>query len=319
MQFQVCTITQRQLTTLSQEGACRSVDKPCQDMAFILTAPSLAIGCARIFGLTAMWTQHQVCLPTLSEVAQKLMLLGNEGTNWPYAYARMNNAVAHAPLSSEGHIGVMTSGLPSRNALLSAPITGVATTAMQWPGGLPRRAEWEPQATPFWLQGTTAIECGQCRWTYLRSTHDRCGPGWHGNWSSPLHQSRRSTWPESQENTGSATVDFPWCPQSPSQYITSRTQPLSAGLRAPPPTRETENSPRSVGTEPIIPTPPVTLPPSGSPGSAQSAQQSFQPTGPGTLEAGTMPMSSGLWPPQNTNQPVCPRNCPSYRKKWTLL
>ena len=27
----------------------------------------------------------------------------------------MNNAMAHAPLSSEGHIGIMTDGLPSRN------------------------------------------------------------------------------------------------------------------------------------------------------------------------------------------------------------
>ena len=27
----------------------------------------------------------------------------------------MNNAMVHAPLSSEGHIGIMTSGLPSKN------------------------------------------------------------------------------------------------------------------------------------------------------------------------------------------------------------
>ena len=52
----------------------------------------------------------------LVAVARKLILLANKGTNWPYAYVRMNDAVAHAPLSSEGHIGVMTSGLPSRNS-----------------------------------------------------------------------------------------------------------------------------------------------------------------------------------------------------------
>ena len=44
------------------------------------------------------------------------MLLADEGTNWPYAYARMNDAMAHAPLSSERHIGIMTGGLPNRNA-----------------------------------------------------------------------------------------------------------------------------------------------------------------------------------------------------------
>ena len=39
----------------------------------------------------------------------------DEGTNWPYAYARMNDAMVHAPLSSGVHIGIMASGLPCRN------------------------------------------------------------------------------------------------------------------------------------------------------------------------------------------------------------
>ena len=64
-------------------------------MAFLLIAPSLAIGCEWVFGQTTMWMQtHQVCLPTLEEVAQKLWLLADEGTNWPYAYIRMNEAMA---------------------------------------------------------------------------------------------------------------------------------------------------------------------------------------------------------------------------------
>ena len=90
--------------------------QPHQDMTFILIAPSLAIGCEWDFGLIAVLMHpHQIQLPTLAEVAQKLMLLADEGINWPYAHARMNDAMAHAPLSSERHIGVMTSGLPSRN------------------------------------------------------------------------------------------------------------------------------------------------------------------------------------------------------------
>ena len=43
------------------------------------------------------------------------MLLTDESPNWPYAYAQMNDAMAHAPLSSEGHIGIMTDGIPSMN------------------------------------------------------------------------------------------------------------------------------------------------------------------------------------------------------------
>ena len=43
------------------------------------------------------------------------MLLANEGPNWPYAYAWMNDAMTHTLLSSEGHIGIMTDGKPSMN------------------------------------------------------------------------------------------------------------------------------------------------------------------------------------------------------------
>ena len=107
----------KELTALSQVRAWGDMEKPHQDMVFILIAPSLAIRCEQVFGLTAIWIQPcQVCLPTLSDVAQKLMLLADKGTNWPYAYARMNDTMAHTLLSSKGHIGVMTGGLPSMNA-----------------------------------------------------------------------------------------------------------------------------------------------------------------------------------------------------------
>ena len=43
--FQVCTITQGQLTALSQAGVRGDVEKPCQDMAFLSIVLSLAIGC----------------------------------------------------------------------------------------------------------------------------------------------------------------------------------------------------------------------------------------------------------------------------------
>ena len=56
MQFQVHTITQGQLTALSQAGAWGDMEKPHQDMAFLLIVPSLAIGCKQVFGLTAVWT-----------------------------------------------------------------------------------------------------------------------------------------------------------------------------------------------------------------------------------------------------------------------
>ena len=116
-QFQVRTITQGQLTTLSQAVSWEDMEKPHQDMAFLLIAPSLAIRCKWVFGLTAIWMHTcQACLPTLADAAQKLLLLVDEGTNWPYPYIRMNDAMAHMPLSSVGHIDVMTGDPPSQNA-----------------------------------------------------------------------------------------------------------------------------------------------------------------------------------------------------------
>ena len=72
-------------------------------MAFLLIAPSLAIGCNRIFSLMAMWAHpHQACLASLVEVAQCLFLLADEGLDWPYAFIQMNDAILHVLLSSEG-------------------------------------------------------------------------------------------------------------------------------------------------------------------------------------------------------------------------
>ena len=115
--FQMHTITQTQLTILSQAGAWGHAKKLQQDMAFVFIVPCLAIGCKWVFGLTAMWAHtHQAHLPTLVDAAQKLMLLVNKGPSWPYAYAQIHDTVAHMPLSSEGHIGIMTDGIPSMNA-----------------------------------------------------------------------------------------------------------------------------------------------------------------------------------------------------------
>ena len=86
-------------------------------MAFLLMVPSLAIGCEQVFRLTAMWMHpHKDHLPMLADAAHKLLLLAGEGTDWPYAYIRMNDVMAWTLLSNTGHISVMTSDLPSQNA-----------------------------------------------------------------------------------------------------------------------------------------------------------------------------------------------------------
>ena len=82
----------------------------------LLIALSLGVRCKWVFRLTAMWTHsHQIHPLSLVDVAWKLLLLADEGADWPYAYIRMNDSMAHALLSSVGHIGIMTGDLPRQN------------------------------------------------------------------------------------------------------------------------------------------------------------------------------------------------------------
>ena len=114
--FRVHTIKQIQLTVLSQAGAWGNAEKARKDTASLLIAPGLAIGCKRIFSLVVMWVHpYQVHLVSLVEVAQCLVLLTDEGPDWPYTFIQMNNAILHALLSSKGHPSILMGGKPQRN------------------------------------------------------------------------------------------------------------------------------------------------------------------------------------------------------------
>ena len=64
----------------------------------------------------SMWVHpHQVHLVFLAEVAQCLVLLADEGLDWPYAFVHMNDAILHALLSSEGHLSILTEDKSQRN------------------------------------------------------------------------------------------------------------------------------------------------------------------------------------------------------------
>ena len=113
-QFKVQAISLAQLTTLSQMEAWGEAEKPQHGMAFLLIVPGANARCEQVFILAAMWVHpHQAHLPTLGKAAWKLMMLASDSPNWPYAYVQINNAMAHTPLSSDGHIRVTTDGLPS--------------------------------------------------------------------------------------------------------------------------------------------------------------------------------------------------------------
>ena len=110
-------LTHTQLTNLSQAGAWGDIEKPWHDIAFLMIVLSANFGGKQIFGLAAVWAHpHQCCLDTLVEVAHTLVLLVDDGPNWPYAFICMSSTTHHAPLLDAGHLGTMTDGLQSVNA-----------------------------------------------------------------------------------------------------------------------------------------------------------------------------------------------------------
>ena len=112
MWFQVHTIMQIQLSTLSQTGACGEAEKPRWDMAFLVIVPSTSVGGDQLFGLAVVWVHpHQDHSTTLAEAAQKLMLLVDDGPDKLYAFIHMSDTVLHMPLSENGHISTMMNGV----------------------------------------------------------------------------------------------------------------------------------------------------------------------------------------------------------------
>ena len=63
-----------------------------------------------------MGTPQQGHYSSLEEVAHKLVLLEDRSAGWAYAFIWLNEALSHAPLSSEGHVSSMMDGVPSREA-----------------------------------------------------------------------------------------------------------------------------------------------------------------------------------------------------------
>ena len=212
-QFQVHTITQGQLTTLSQVGACRDVEKPHQDMAFLLIVTSLAIGCEWVFGLTAMWMHpHQIHLPPWQ------MWLKS------YCYWQMKVPTGHMP-TSKWTMPWPTCCFPVRGTLASWLVTylvgmPVAACANNLCGSCCNaEAGWFAQ---MGIMGDWNPLCSTSR-----SYHSGTWPAWvnppeiHPWWmwtyvtqytQPPLHPSRRPSQSELKASNRTTTTGLPSCP-----------------------------------------------------------------------------------------------------------
>ena len=91
-------------------------EKARGDIAFLMIAPSTNPEGDQVFSLAVVWAHPcQGCLSTLVEAAQKLMLLADNGPDWPYTFVHMSDTVLHVPLSGNRHIGAMTDSVHSVN------------------------------------------------------------------------------------------------------------------------------------------------------------------------------------------------------------
>ena len=137
IQFQVCTITQTQLTTLSQAGAWGEVEKPWLGMAFLMIARSNNAGGDQVFNLAAVWVHlHQSHLSTLVEAALKLMLLVDTSQDWLYTFTCMN--VAHAPVQWRTYQCYDRWYSQYKCLQSTSPATDVEVAATWWICGVPR-------------------------------------------------------------------------------------------------------------------------------------------------------------------------------------
>ena len=74
------------------------------------------------WGWPSLWSSCCVGAPcqgwlsTLMKAAWKLMLLVNDGPDWPNAFLHLSSTTLHVPLSEVGHIGAMMDGIHSINA-----------------------------------------------------------------------------------------------------------------------------------------------------------------------------------------------------------
>ena len=74
------------------------MEKPQQDMAFLLIVPNITAECED-FGLVAVWAHpHQAHYHTLEVAAHKLVLPVEESVHWAYAFIWLNEALSHVPL-----------------------------------------------------------------------------------------------------------------------------------------------------------------------------------------------------------------------------
>ena len=102
-----------ELSSLNSLRGWGERQKACHDIAFLLVLAEEEPTGDRMYGLSTIWVNPcQARVHSMEEVVGKLTAWVSSGPDWPHALVWLHKGTCHAPLSKEGHMGI----LPQRGA-----------------------------------------------------------------------------------------------------------------------------------------------------------------------------------------------------------
>ena len=111
--FQLPCHSQVELSSLIGLKVWGEGQKFCHDIAFLLVLVEEEVTGDRNYGLSTIWVNpSQAKVHSMEEMIGKLTAWTPRGPNWPYALVQLHDSTCNAPLSKEGHLGI----LPQRGA-----------------------------------------------------------------------------------------------------------------------------------------------------------------------------------------------------------
>ena len=113
-QFNVASVTQPELSSLTSLKAWGNLEKFWSNISFLLILTKECTVGDRVYGLSTMWVNsYQARVSTVEEAIKQLTPLISTGPDWPFALVQLNADACHVPLPKEGHLSILVEGSTS--------------------------------------------------------------------------------------------------------------------------------------------------------------------------------------------------------------
>ena len=110
-QFHIASITQSEISSLTNLKAWGEKQKVHSDIAFLLILAKEDATGDRKYGLSTIWVNpHQARVHSMEEAVGELTVWVSSRPDWPYTLVWLNEDTCHAPLPREGHLGILPQG-----------------------------------------------------------------------------------------------------------------------------------------------------------------------------------------------------------------